>query len=93
MILSTNEEHSKPDEIRDVALTTFRSVLFLAFYTDFFGTQYDREKNHDVHLIREMAKDPNIVFVGRLLVKLALIAKINAPNVSNLFYFHSNLCF
>lgn len=81
LILNTQEDDIDYETSRKITLTVMRSLLFLAFNTDFFGTQFDREKNYDAYLVKEMAKDPNIIFAGQLMVRLAMIVRINSTTV------------
>lgn len=64
------------------------AVFDLATLTDFFGSKYKSKSGASA--LSSMSKDPDVTFIGGLLIKLALINRYNAEKVFTSHYKSTN---
>lgn len=63
--------------VKLTALINVRSTFFLAAYTNFFGTRYDRKKMSDNNIFKLMSSNADYKICAGLLSRLTIIAKFN----------------
>lgn len=56
-----------------MATSAVRLTFLIAINTDIFGRKYGRKKMVDKEIVMLMMKDPKIIFVGGLLMRLHLL--------------------
>lgn len=75
------------DRLQESTLDAARIMFLLATYTKlFFGVQYSRELYTDAKILRFMLKDPDVMFLGGLLIRIDLVLMINSFLVNILSY-------
>lgn len=82
LCLMTHERTVKKSVLRDIIATTLRSLFFLATCTDFFDVKYTRDETDDVDILSSMAKNQDVVTIGKVLMALMLIIRYNSYTVS-----------
>lgn len=75
--LMTHADKVSARVLREAALSALRIVFIIATYTDFFGTQYKRSQMYDTDIVLDMSKNPDVLFIGGLLMRIFLVVRTN----------------
>lgn len=82
LCLMTHESTVKKSVLKEIIGTATRSLFLLATSTEFFGVQYKRNEVDDKDVLSSMAKNQDVVSIGKLLMALMLIVRYNSYTVS-----------
>lgn len=70
--LMTHVYRVSPERLRETALSALRTVFLLATRTKLFGEPDNRREVKDEDILKQMAKNPDVKFVGGLLIRIEL---------------------
>lgn len=76
--LTTNEDNMSEELLETFTLSVLRTLYIFVTCTNFFGQKYDRCLISDKEVGALMSKDTNVLFLGRILIKIALIIRSNS---------------
>lgn len=82
LTLTTGLANMPSNALIQVAVNVSRVLFYLVTCNNFLNISYDRETAKDADILTLMLRDPNVTFVGGLLMKLSLILKNNSIAVS-----------
>lgn len=83
MSLLTHADKYEPFRFRDIYSSIAHVLFILATDTDFFGIRYKRTDIDKAAMTGMMSLDPDVIFVGGLLVKIAFVLLTNAYQVNS----------
>lgn len=66
-------------------MSSLRILFLLVTSTDFFNNRYDESTTFDVEILTAMMNNPDVIFIGKLLLKLMHLLR-NAYGVRLLFF-------
>lgn len=89
LCLMSHEDKLTQVEFQLAIFHSIRVVFYLLTCTDFFLFKLNREKTHDMYIIRFMLENPELMFTGKLLTKLSYIIRRNSFKV----IFNNNFIF
>lgn len=70
------------NNFQKMVANTIRYSFYFTTATDFFGQKYKLENTSDKDVLLLMSRDPDVLFVGGLLLKIISILHLNAKPVS-----------
>lgn len=81
LTLITHVAEVDAHQLLEANIGAFCTTFGLASLTDFFGSRYDATKANMAKTLKLMSEDADVKFIGGLLIKLALIIRLNTSPV------------
>lgn len=79
--LLSHEDKMKNNVCRIVTSIVVRMLFYMITHTNIFGVQYNPGEMYDVNILSAMLTNPDVIFIGKLLIKLGQIIGYNSYKV------------
>lgn len=79
--LLSHEDKMKNNVCRIVTSIVVRMLFYTITHTNIFGVQCNRAEMHDADILSAMLANPDVIFTGKLLIKLGQIIGYNSYKV------------
>lgn len=77
LYLTTNINKISASALEGMTSSVLRTLFVVLTHIDFYGIRYDRNKLNDRNIASLISQNPNVLFLGEVLVELALIQTFN----------------